>query len=181
MVEILGWLANIFFFSGGLFKSTRATMLQYGIGNILYIIMYCFMGLYTAVLSMGLTTLRQILSAFLPDKQNKITSIILTALACVVMAFSLENYLDSILLVAAICIGAACYYRDNAVTFRLLICLSNFIWIIHSLVFGVYSMIFCCSIIIATNLWTLIKHTEIKSPFIEKVKEGYYKYLPSRG
>ena len=125
MIEVLGWIANAFYFSGGLAKKTRASILQYNLGNALYIISYISMGLYAGALSMIISFIRGTLALYLSDKHNRIISLPMTILSCFAISLTLNNQIDCLILFAAICVGIAYYFRDSPITFRTLIVLQT--------------------------------------------------------
>lgn len=160
-MEVLGWVANILFFSGGFFRNPRLTMSNYALADALYVAMYFSSGIWIAGISMLFAGLRTVLSIFLNEKQNKISVVTLTFLISIIVLVNMSDYADFLILLAGFCIGLSCYFRDSIIPFRLSTSMSQILWIWHSVVFGIYPMIFCCCIILATNLYALIMYTDI--------------------
>ena len=167
-MEILGWIANLFFFSGGLFKNPRLTIANYAFADALYVIMYFSAGLWMAAISMLFAGIRSGLSLFLNEKQNKISVIVFTLIVSIIVIFNMKHDADILILLAGCCIGLSCYYRDSIIPFRISTSISQILWIAHSLIFGVYPMIFCCCIILATNIYALIVYTDAFKGFGRK-------------
>lgn len=168
-MEFLGWIANLLFFSGGLFKDPRKTMANYLIADILYIGQYMLMGLHNAAFSMTVTCLRCLFSIFLPAKANLYSVIILTCISSGFILYNFDTVADILILLGGLSIGLACLNQDHFLNYRLFTSLSQILWIMHSLMFGVYSMIFCCSIILATNIWAILKYSDISREIISKI------------
>jgi len=136
-------------------------MSNYALADVLYVVMYFSTGIWLAAISMFFAGLRTVLSLFLNERQNIISIVILTFLTSVIVLLNVSHPADILILLAGFCIGISCYFRDSIIPFRLSTSLSQILWIFHSIVFEVYPMIFCCCIILATNLYALIIHTDI--------------------
>ena len=167
-MEILGWLANAFFFSGGFFKNPRLTIANYAFADMLYVVMYLSAGIWLAAISMMFAGVRSVLSLFLNEKQNKISVVVFTLIVSVIILTNMQHSADILILLAGACIGLSCYYRDSIIPFRVSTSISQVLWIVHSLIFGVYPMIFCCCIILATNIYALIVYTDAFKGFGRK-------------
>ena len=130
--------------------------------------------LYIAVAAMCVTIIRAVFAITLNDRQNLYALIILTAILCVFMMFRIDHIVDLTILLANICIGLSCYYRDHFVKYRIATSISQILWIIHSLYFGVYSMLACCLMILGTSIGALLYYSPvgeaIMSKFMRKVK-----------
>jgi hypothetical protein len=168
-MEILGWIANAFFFSGGLFKNPRLTIANYALADGLYVIMYFSAGLWVAAISMLFAGIRSGLSLFLNEKQNKISVIVFTLIVSIIVIFNMKHNADILILLAGCCIGLSCYYRDSIIPFRISTSVSQILWIFHSLIFGVYPMVFCCCIILVTNIYALLVYTDLFKGFDSKL------------
>ncbi len=160
-MEILGWVANLLFGCGGIVKKPKYTMIFDIIAELLYVISYISLGLFIAAFAMGINILRAFLALFLNKKQNAISTLFLTSLAIIIIASNLSDNSDLLVMLAAICIGISIYCRDNYIAFKLLVCLSQILWMAHSILHGVYPMMFCCALVFTTNLFALIYYTEI--------------------
>ena len=160
-MEILGWVANLFYFSGGLFKNPRKTMLNYALADVLYVIMYFSTGFWIAAISIFFCSLRTVLSIFLNEKHNIIAIVFLTLLTSMIIITNMNHTADVLILLAGWCVGMSCYFRNSIIPFRLSISMSQVLWIIHSVAFEIYPMIFCCGVMLATNLYALIIYTDL--------------------
>jgi hypothetical protein len=169
MIELLGWAANVLFFAGGVFKNPRLTAAFYVLANALFVVMYASIGIALAAITMGITTLRNLLAIVLNDKHNKISVVILTAITIAILLFTLKNTGDIIILMAAIAIAASYYYIENFILFRLFSSLSQVLWITHSIMFDIYSMMCCCIIILTTNIGALIIYTGLKDAILMRL------------
>ncbi len=162
-MELLGWLANVFFFTGGLCKNPRMTMCNYIVADILFIIMYVSMELYSAAISMTIVTLRCIFALFLSPEHNKISVILLTTLACVIITLKMQSFADIYVIFAGVFIAISQLNRDNFNVFRFSNTMSQILWIAHSLTFGVYPMIASCMLILATDFYAVWRYSSFRS------------------
>ena len=148
---------------GGLYKNPRATIGIYAISNLIFVTIYMQLGLLMAAIAIGLSGLRGLAALFLSDKQNKYSATITTLLIVCLISSEIDHAGDLLLLIAAIAIGTSTFFRDNFIMYRLLSITSNTMWIIHSIVFGVYGMLICASVIVGTGIWVLYKHADFSS------------------
>jgi hypothetical protein len=159
-MTIIEILPILFFILGGLYKRPQASLACYQISGLIFLYIYINTGLFMAAISIALGVIRGIGSIFLSNKQNNYFSFITTALIIFLIAIEISHMADILIIVAAVCIGASCYYRDCFVLFRVTTMISQFLWIAHSIIFDVPSMLICSSIILSTCVWALIKHTD---------------------
>jgi hypothetical protein len=157
----LGIFANCMFLAGGLFKSPRVSLSFYSISNGAFFLIYLGEGLLVACISLAIITLRNITTIFLNDRNNMITTFALTAIASVLIVFQATSPADTLILFAGLAVGYCCLFRDDFVKFRILSTISQALWIMHCLIVGVYAMMICNLIILATNLWIFYKHSSI--------------------
>ncbi|NQZ14528.1 MAG: YgjV family protein [Alphaproteobacteria bacterium] len=151
------------FIFGGLLKAPRKTIGIYTISNFLLALVYLQAALYMAFAAITVSCIRSIAALFLTYKQNKYSVIITTLTVVGLIAVEISHMTDILVLISAVAIGTSIYFRDNLVMYRLLSITSNTVWIIHSLVFGVYGMLICASIVVCTSIWVLYKHSDLKS------------------
>lgn len=168
-MEILGWVANSLFFAGSAFKNPRWTIAAYALGECFFIALYLLMDLYVAAIAMGLTALRAVLSLFLSTKHNMASTVIITSLSCFIILSQISSIADGLILFAALAIGMSYLYRDNFVPFRVLTIISVLLWAIHSAMFEVNSMLFCCLIMLATNIASFIAYTGTKDMILQRL------------
>ena len=168
-MEFTGWVANLLFFSGGCFKSPRKTIAAYTTANVLYIILYLSLAMPMAAITMFITCIRSSLTLVLNDRQNAYSLIILTGILCLILLFNLESIYDLTILFATIFIGLSGYYRDHFYKFRIMTSISQILWIIHSLIFGVYPMLVCCFIILGTNIGAMLYYSNIKEKILRYI------------
>lgn len=164
-MEFTGWVANLLYFGGGCFKSPRKTIAAYTTANILYVILYLSLDIYMAALCMFIVTLRSGFSLFLNDKHNLYSVIILTSVLSVFLLLNIESLYDLAILFAAIFIGLSNYYRDHFYKFKIMVCISQLLWMVHSLAFGVYPMLFCCFMTLSTNIGAILYYSDVREKF----------------
>lgn len=172
MELLLGWIANGFFVAGGFFKKPRTTMLFYGTGNLFYIIMYCVLGTYVPALAVGIVLFRNVSAVFLSDRQNRILQHLLTALFTLLFFFTIKSYLDVMILTAGWCIAAACFAREDFLKFRFYNTVSQCLWIVHSVIFGVWPMVFASALILMTNLYAVLKYSSFFQTYLTQMLPG---------
>lgn len=168
-MEILGWVANSLFFTGSALKNPRWTIAAYACGESFFIALYILMDLYIAAIAMGITALRAVLSLFLSTKQNMASTVILTSLSCLMIISQINVAADYLILFAALAVGTSFVYRDNFIPFRVLTIVSVTLWAIHSAMFGVNSMLFCCLIMLVTNIASFIAYTGAKDVILQRL------------
>ena len=119
-MELFGWIANLLYLVGGGIKTPRKTMIYYISADTLYISLYVFLDLYLAALALFICAFRTCLALFIADKWNFYSLIILTSIACLLIAIKMETNYDLLLLFGTIAIGLSCHCRDDFVKFKIL-------------------------------------------------------------
>ena len=138
----------------------------------MFIIMYYLLDLNIAAIAVSIVVFRNMVSIVLNDTQNKYCVIALTTLASAIILSNMTHMADLIVLAANIAVGSACLMRNHFVQFRLLMSLSQILWICHSLIFGVYAMIFSCVVILITNAYALFIYTGAKDTAMAWLREN---------
>lgn len=159
-MTVIEILPILFFILAGLYKSPKISMIFYTLSSVVFLHIYVNLGLLMAAISIGLSIVRGVGCITLSHKYNNTLTFITTALIILLIAVEISHMADTLIIIAAIFIGAACYYRDCVILFRTTTALSQVLWIIHSVIFDVPSMLICSSIILGTCIWALIKHTD---------------------
>lgn len=128
--------------------------------------MYFYTGLWIAALSLMFAILRTVLSLFLNERQNTLSIVVLTSITSLIILLNVSHAADLLILLAGFCVGISCYFRDRILPYRLFTTFSQTFWIAHSVIFEVYPMIFCCCIMLGTNLYAVMAYTDLfKKPF----------------
>ena len=153
-------LAVLLFAIGGFFKNPRKTIAIYMFSNMLFLLVYFELGLFMACISLGLASIRGVAALFLNDEQNKYSVIFFTLAIIVLIALEISHYADFLIIVAALAIGCSTYFRDHLYLYWSTTILSQALWVVHSLIFEVYGMLICASVIIATGLYAICKNTD---------------------
>lgn len=164
---VLGLLANACFIFGGFFKQPRNAMICALIGNLVYILYYVTINLYTPLISLCVGALSGyiILNLSCPKHIAKIAcfaAFISSALILMNSTF-LE---DGLLLCAAWCICYAQMNKSNYVVYKLSVSLSQILWIIYCLTVFDYAMLTTCIFILTTNTISLIYY-KLKDNHVE--------------
>ncbi|MAZ76145.1 MAG: hypothetical protein CMH31_02460 [Micavibrio sp.] len=149
-----------FFILAGLYKSPKTSIIFYTLSSVVFLYIYVDLGLFMAAISIGLSIVRGIGCITLNHKYNNALTFITTALIILLIAVEISHMADTLIIIAAVFIGTACYYRDCVILFRATTALSQILWIIHSVIFDVPSMLICSCIVLSTCIWALIKHTD---------------------
>ncbi len=142
--DLLGWMANILFVGAALAASSRNYIKLCLPANFLYAMMYLGMGMIAPMLISALLGVRGLCLLTLSKRYKDILFFVLSAAILIGVAMNIQSALDWLLFVASIFLALGLYYHDNINVLRSFVCLSQACWIVHSVYFGVYSMLAIC-------------------------------------
>lgn len=155
----LGILANIFFIIGGFFRSPTQSMMFVILGNLTYIGYYYLMGLNAPIISVAVGTIACLVAVTSPRNDVvKYSSIFVAIIVSGLVLAKMQGLTDIFIVLAAWAIACAQMKRDNYISYKTFVMVSQSLWIVYCAVNADYAMLMTCAFIIGTNTISLYRN-----------------------
>lgn len=141
-----------------LFDRPRKSILSAQVGEVANFVLYISQMQIGGAITLLLSIIRGSAALWVSDKLLIKILIINVAVLWGIFLYRLEYPYDLLLACAGTCIALAQYNRDNFWMFRLFVVISQSLWIVHSLLTGMYTMTISSLAIILTITWSIFYH-----------------------
>ena len=141
-----------------MFNAPRKSIFAAQIGEIANFFLYLIHMQIGGAITIFLSIIRGGAALWVSDELLRKILIINVAMLWGIFLYRLEYPYDLMLALAGTCIALAQYNRDNFWMYRLFVVLSQSIWILHSLITGMHTMVITCACIILMIALSIVYH-----------------------
>lgn len=157
LVGVLAFSANM---AGFVVVSERKTKALLATSSAIWGLQYFLLGVHTGFLIMVLASVRQTISVFtlkLPFASRLGLSVLFTALACLVAAWSWQGWLASALPLLATVMGTWAFFMLSNVAMRKATMVSNLVWALHAYLFNSWELLAAMTLLTLATLLGLYR------------------------
>ncbi|MEC9292483.1 MAG: YgjV family protein [Pseudomonadota bacterium] len=154
-IQYLGWAALVIYLIAPLCRIPRNTMKITTIGECFNILLYTLSMQWVGALSITLNTIRAVCAIYASDKVLRYAMIASLSLVWGATLYYLKFPYDILIAFAATSIAFSQKNRDNFYAYRSFVILSQILWIMHSYLTGMHTMMVTCAIMAAVHLVTV--------------------------